>query len=242
MANRATSRVALAAVAAVAIIVQAVPFAFLCVHRVAFAPARPTRAAARQVRVRRRAEEDFWKVLGVPPGTSVKEVKRAYRRRAKEEHPDVDKSPGALQRWQRLSAAYGKLIDPEYRRRWSDEEARRTAREQEFRRSAASTGARTSTQRPSERNDRPPPSSGFPRATEAKKWAAAGWDAFQDILQRADGLRRPRAGYSGTAASREFQASQIDLEKAQQKLKKLSSDEQYYLSLTETGLAFKDLN
>ena len=37
----------------------------------------------------------------------IKEVKREYRRRAKKEHPDVDKSPGALQRWRKLSEAYG---------------------------------------------------------------------------------------------------------------------------------------
>ena len=37
--------------------------------------------------------ENYWKVLGVEPGSSVKEVKKIYRQRAKKEHPDVNKSP-----------------------------------------------------------------------------------------------------------------------------------------------------
>ena len=181
-----------------------------------------------------RALEDYWKVLGVPAGTEIKEVKRVYRRRAKEEHPDVNKSPGALQRWRKLSEAYGKLIDPEYRRQWSAEEARRTtAAREEARRSSSSPGA--SSRRPSDaRGPSTAGFQGFPKTTETKKWAAAGWDAFQDILRRADSLRQPRAGGRDGAAVREFQASQADLSKAQQKLKQLSSDEAYYLNLTES--------
>ena len=62
--------------------------------------------------------ENYWKVLGVEPGSSVKEVKKVYRQRAKKEHPDVNKSPDALKRWRLLSDAYGKLIDPVYRKEW----------------------------------------------------------------------------------------------------------------------------
>ena len=190
-------------------------------------PGRPRPGGPRLRSICRASPEDYWKVLGVPSGTSVKEVKRAYRRRAKEEHPDVNKSPGALKRWQKLSEAYGKLIDPEYRKKWSEEEARRSARTQESRRTYTSNPG-TSTNRADD--IREPPATGFPKTRE---WAAAGWDAFQDILRRADSLRQPR-GYRDASAVREFQASKEDLAKAQQKLKQLSSDEEYYLNLTES--------
>ena len=193
-------------------------------------PGRPRPGGPRLRSICRASPEDYWKVLGVPSGTSVKEVKRAYRRRAKEEHPDVNKSPGALKRWQKLSEAYGKLIDPEYRKKWSEEEARRSARTQESRRTYTSNPG-TSTNRADD--IREPPATGFPKTRDAKKWAAAGWDAFQDILRRADSLRQPR-GYRDASAVREFQASKEDLAKAQQKLKQLSSDEEYYLNLTES--------
>ncbi|CAE7376697.1 rsph10b, partial [Symbiodinium necroappetens] len=192
------------------------------------APLRPRGLRLRSIC--RASPEDYWKVLGVPSGTSVKEVKRVYRRRAKEEHPDVNKSPGALKRWQRLSEAYGKLIDPEYRKKWSEEEARRSARTQESRRTYTSNPG-TSTKRADD--IREPPAPGFPKTRDAKKWAAAGWDAFQDILRRAESLRQPR-GYRDASAFRELRASQEDLAKAQQKLKQLSSDEEYYLNLTDS--------
>ncbi|CAE8600463.1 unnamed protein product, partial [Polarella glacialis] len=51
-------------------------------------------------RARTDPEEDLWTVLGVEPGSSLTEVKRVYRKRAKTEHPDVNKDPGALKRWQ----------------------------------------------------------------------------------------------------------------------------------------------
>ena len=142
----------------------------------------------------------------------------------------MNKSPGALKRWQRLSEAYGKLIDPEYRKKWSEEEARRSARTQESRRTYTSNPG-TSTKRADD--IREPPAPGFPKTRDAKKWAAAGWDAFQDILRRAESLRQPR-GYRDASAFRELRASQEDLAKAQQKLKQLSSDEEYYLNLTDS--------
>lgn len=70
---------------------------------------------------------DPWKVLGVEPGASPVEIKRAYRRRALKEHPDVNKSPDAKEKWQELSQAYDILSDPEKTRVWkmSQEAGRR---------------------------------------------------------------------------------------------------------------------
>lgn len=80
---------------------------------------------ARPSRVRLRAfSGDPWKVLGVEPGASPVEIKRAYRRRALKEHPDVNKSPDAKERWQELSQAYDVLSDPEKMKVWRMAQAR----------------------------------------------------------------------------------------------------------------------
>jgi len=70
--------------------------------------------------VLRRAGSDAnpWHVLGVSSGASDAEIKKAYRRRALKEHPDVSKAPDAKQRWQELSQAYDILSDPQKRRAW----------------------------------------------------------------------------------------------------------------------------
>ncbi|CAJ1329431.1 unnamed protein product [Effrenium voratum] len=73
---------------------------------------------ARGQRMCMRALGSPWEVLGVQPGASSVEVKRAYRRKALKEHPDVSKRPDAKQRWQELSAAYDVLNDPEKLKAW----------------------------------------------------------------------------------------------------------------------------
>ena len=39
--------------------------------------------------------KDLYSVLGVEKGANEQEIKRAYRRLARENHPDVNKSAGA---------------------------------------------------------------------------------------------------------------------------------------------------
>jgi DnaJ-related protein SCJ1 len=50
-------------------------------------------------------------VLGIHKGCHTKEVKRAYRRLAKQWHPDKNKSPHASEKFQQISKAYEVLSD-----------------------------------------------------------------------------------------------------------------------------------
>jgi curved DNA-binding protein len=64
------------------------------------------------------ADRDFYEVLGVPRTASQDEIQRAYRRLARSYHPDVNKDPGAEDRFKDISEAYDVLSDPQTRRRY----------------------------------------------------------------------------------------------------------------------------
>lgn len=60
---------------------------------------------------------DYYEVLGVARGASAAEVKRAFRRLARELHPDVnDHDPEAEEKFKAAAEAYEVLSDPERRR------------------------------------------------------------------------------------------------------------------------------
>jgi curved DNA-binding protein len=61
---------------------------------------------------------DFYEVLGVPRTADAKEIQRAYRKLARENHPDVNKAPGAEDRFKEISEAYDVLSDPDTRSRY----------------------------------------------------------------------------------------------------------------------------
>ena len=61
---------------------------------------------------------DFYEILGVPRTATQDEIQRAYRTLARQHHPDVNKDPGAEDRFKEISEAYDVLSDPQTRRRY----------------------------------------------------------------------------------------------------------------------------
>jgi molecular chaperone DnaJ len=58
---------------------------------------------------------DYYEVLGVERGASPEEIKRAFRRLAREHHPDVNKDDPEAERFKEINEAYQVLSDPERR-------------------------------------------------------------------------------------------------------------------------------
>jgi molecular chaperone DnaJ len=64
-------------------------------------------------------ERDYYKVLGVKPDATQDQIRKVYRRLAKEHHPDRQGgSKAAEERFKEIAEAYGVLGDPEKRKQY----------------------------------------------------------------------------------------------------------------------------
>ncbi|NBD34051.1 MAG: DnaJ domain-containing protein, partial [Cyanobacteria bacterium] len=61
---------------------------------------------------------DYYELLGVSRNASKEDIKRAYRRLARQYHPDVNKEEGAEERFKEINRAYEVLSEPETRARY----------------------------------------------------------------------------------------------------------------------------
>ncbi len=64
------------------------------------------------------AGRDFYEILGVKQNATQDEIQRAYRKLARENHPDINSDPAAEERFKNVSEAYSVLSDPAIRRRY----------------------------------------------------------------------------------------------------------------------------
>ena len=65
-----------------------------------------------------RQHRTIYALLGVRPGATTAQIKTAYRKLAKQYHPDVNNSPDAAERFREITEAYDTLTDPDRRRRY----------------------------------------------------------------------------------------------------------------------------
>ena len=57
------------------------------------------------------AKRDYYEVLGLTKGASQDDIKKAYRSLAKKYHPDINKEPGAEEKFKEINEAYDTLSD-----------------------------------------------------------------------------------------------------------------------------------
>jgi len=157
---------------------------------------------------------DFYQVLGVPKGAEQSEIQRAYRKLARQHHPDVNKDPTAETRFKEISEAYDVLSDPELRKRYDTfgEDFRRVPPDvdpEAWRQARAYAGAGAGGAGPGPGAGGPWPGRGGVRFTEV------GEDVdLDDLLGSIFGGRRGPTGWGPMPGSdQEFEA-EISLEEA----------------------------
>jgi curved DNA-binding protein len=73
--------------------------------------------------------KDYYAVLGVPRDADAEQIKKAYRKLARQHHPDVSKTAGTEAKFKEIGEAYATLKDPVKRAAY-DELGRRPAGEE----------------------------------------------------------------------------------------------------------------
>ena len=156
---------------------------------------------------------DFYEVLGVGKNADQSEIQRAYRKLARTLHPDVNKDPGAEERFKGLSEAYDVLSDPDQRKRYDafGEDFRRVGADVDpdaYRRSRAYAGAGAGGERSSGWGGGGP-SGGF-------RYSGSGDDVdLEDLLGGIFGGRgRGRGGWGPVSGSDHETEVEVSVEEA----------------------------
>lgn len=63
---------------------------------------------------------DYYSILGVDKNASQDDIKSSYRKLARQYHPDVNKEPGAEEKFKQLGEAYSVLSDPSKRQQYDN--------------------------------------------------------------------------------------------------------------------------
>lgn len=64
------------------------------------------------------SQRDYYEILGVSQNASQDEIKSAFRKLARQYHPDVSQEPDAEEKFKEINEAYGVLSDPQKRARY----------------------------------------------------------------------------------------------------------------------------
>ena len=59
------------------------------------------------------AKRDYYEVLELSKNASSEDIKKSYRKLAKKYHPDINKDPGAEEKFKEINEAYEVLSDPQ---------------------------------------------------------------------------------------------------------------------------------
>src|ERR1700751_3517415 len=66
-------------------------------------------------------EKDYYKVLGVPKDAAAADIKKAYRKLARQYHPDANKGDSAAEeKFKEISEAYDVLSDEKRRKEYDE--------------------------------------------------------------------------------------------------------------------------
>jgi curved DNA-binding protein len=156
---------------------------------------------------------DFYEVLGVPRDADQSEIQRAYRKRARTLHPDVNKELRAEEAIKELSEAYDVLSDPDQRKRYDafGEDFRRVGAEVDpdaYSRARAHAGAGAGGGRPRGWGGGGGPSDGF-------RYSGSGDVDLEDLLGGIFGGRGGgRGGWGPVSGSDHETEMEVTVEEA----------------------------